>query len=987
MSGILLLSSTAMLERISPVLLLLLHLFTCLQISHAVPTDCSDTIPTNTVVLFNSRTFNIILQPSNRTRSVLIPGWTTLDEDQQMYLVTGTSSNIPIAWVVITPTDKCSPQYSLCPVGAITPVPNAEMNWILTSYYVTEANNIALRIHCSSISPFPIDCRSAIRAYYYESDENITDVSSLVGQFLPTQAFNGTDNDGFVYFTFTKSKSGFFVGFLGIDYCAVIDRFLFYYFLCPAVDTYEYSLNATPAPNSTLEPTLVPVTDNCPMRSQLNTASPGKCYADGSWELPTQGLSCECVSGAFEQNASCSPCPIGSFKQASGNNTMCLSCPANSNTDGSTGAAECVCDVGWFRGEGEAVTESCGQSPSAVRNLQLERSTVGPVVMWEVPSYLGNRGIELLSYRVSYYPTVDTDDILTYYTTATEYSFDDLLDSSTEYEVIMTSLNPISSLSGVYNSTSLTFLSSFPTLSLSYSDSYLAWEYTLYAVNQYVFQISYADIDTGDILVINVGTNTCTPLSGYARLCNVFISNFDITGLTSISLLDPAGTISMSLNFVLVPSGQGTPYIYIILAAVVIAVILVVLLLFFACSVVCLIVIHKRYNLRKQDAELVPLHARPPSPQYQNPNIYEDLNKAVRALAKEVDPDEIEKESIIGVGEFGDVWKGYLSRHERKIPVALKILKSASTEKNKDDFFKEASVMGQFSHPNVIFLYGVTLKRPIMIVTPFMQNGSLDKYLISHMNNVPFDHLVTLCYGVARGMVYLSLLGFVHRDLAARNILLDKDLTPKISNFEISRQTEEDFYRVQTGGKIPVRWTAPEAILYRKFNTASDMWSFGVLMWEVMSFGQTPYGDTDNFTIIDELQKGYRLPAPDSCPSVIYTLMLSCWNKTPEQRPSFTDIQQSLLQIIDTNRSRPSSASIDATSQNPLNHATLESWLASLNLEGYAVNFRDKGYTQLSSVWHISDTDLFDTGVILEEHRNKIMSSIHRANNQLFALY
>ena len=128
-----------------------------------------------------------------------------------------------------------------------------------------------------------IDCRSAIRAYYYESDESITDVSSLVGQFIPTQAFNGTDNDGFVYFTFTKSKSGFFVGFLGIDYCAVIDRFLFYYSLCPAVDTYEYSLNATPAPNSTQEPTLVPVTDNCPMRSQLNTASPGKCYAE--WQL------------------------------------------------------------------------------------------------------------------------------------------------------------------------------------------------------------------------------------------------------------------------------------------------------------------------------------------------------------------------------------------------------------------------------------------------------------------------------------------------------------------------------------------------------------------------------------------------------------------------------------------------------------------------------------------------------------------------------
>ena len=964
-----------MLERISPVLLLLLHLFTCLQISHTQTTDCSDTIiPTNSVVLFNSRTSNVILQSNNRTQSVLIPGWTTLDEDQQMYLVTGTTSNIPIAWLVTTPADKCSPQYSLCPVGAITPVPNAERNWILTSYYVTEANNIALRIQCTSISTFMIDCRSAIRAYYYESDESITDVSSLVGQFIPTQAFNGTDNDGFVYFTFTKSKSGFFVGFLGTDYCAVIDRFLIYYSLCPAVDTYEYSLNATPAPNSTQEPTLVPVTDNCPMRSQLNTASPGKCYADGSWELPTQGLSCECVSGTFEENA--------------GNNTMCLSCPANSNTDGNTGAAECVCDVGWFRGEGEAVTESCGQSPSAVRSLQLERSAVGPVVMWEVPSYLGNRGVELLSYRVSYYPTVDTDDRLTYYTTATEYSFDDLLDSSTEYEVIVTSLNPISSLSGVYSNASLTFLSSFPVLtSLVYSGSYLTWEYTLNAVTEYQFQISYTQSNGGKIVPLNVSTFSCKSNSQgeYTRICRVYVPNLNTSSPVTIALLEPSGPKSFSISEtfkVLVPNDLFQ-MVYII-GGVGGCIILVILILILLCCVVCCCCRGKRnYEMKNKDPELIPLHAQ----LYQDPSQYEDLNKAVRALAKEVDPDEIEKESIIGVGEFGDVWKGYLSRHERKIPVALKILKSASSEKNKDDFFKEASVMGQFSHPNVIFLYGVTLKRPIMIVTPFMQNGSLDKYLTSHMNNVPFDHLVTLCYGVARGMVYLSLLGFVHRDLAARNILLDKDLTPKITDFGLSRETEEDFYRVHTGGKIPVRWTAPEAILYRKFNTASDMWSFGVLMWEVMSFGQTPYGDTDNFTIMEELQKGYRLPAPDSCPSVIYTLMLSCWNKTPEQRPSFTDIQQSLLQIIDTNRSRPSSNSIKSNPQNPLNHATLDSWLASLKLDRYAVNFRDKGYTQMSSVWHMTEAELFDVGIIPVGHRNKIMSSIHRANNQLCFTY
>ena len=560
--------------------------------------------------------------------------------------------------------------------------------------------------------------------------------------------------------------------------------------------------------------------------------------------------------------------------------------------------------------------------------------------------------------------------------TDTQYKFGSTLDSSTEYVVVVTSLNPINNVSRVFNNVAVTFVSSFPVLTLSYSDSYLAWEYTLYAVNEYQFQIRYENVATGDIEILNVNTSTCRLLSGYTRVCNVSISNFDFSRLKSISLLDPSGTISMFYNRIPL-------YIYII-AGVGGSLILVLLMLILSCCcVICCCRGKKGYHLKNKDSELIPLHAQ----LYQDPSLYDDLNKAVRALAKEVNPDEVVKESIIGVGEFGDVWKGYLLRHARKIPVALKILKPASTDKNKDDFFKEASVMGQFSHPNVIFLYGVTLRKPIMIVTPFMQNGSLDKYLISHMNNVPFGELVALCYGVARGMVYLSLLGFVHRDLAARNVLLDKDLTPKITDFGLSRETEEDFYRVRTGGKIPVRWTAPEAILYRKFNIASDMWSFGVLMWEVMSFGQNPYGDTDNFTIMDELQKGYRLPAPDRCPSVIYTLMLSCWNKVPEQRPSFTDIQQSLLQIIDTNRSRPSSNVIKSNQQNPLNHATLESWLTSLKLERYAVNFRDKGFSQMSSVWHMSEAELFDIGIIPVGHRNKIMSSIHRANNQLCFTY
>ena len=927
-----------MLDRIS--LLLFLHLVSYLQVSPIILTNCSDTIiPSNSVVIFNSRTSNEI-QPDNATDSVEIPGWTLLDQDEQMYTLTRQGGGIiSISWAITITVDDCSPEYSICPVANdFTQLPDVERNWILTSYYETEANNIELRIQCSSmLSFFRIDCRSAIRAYFYESDQNLTDVSSLIDQFIPTQEFNGTTGDGFKYFTFTKTKRGFFIGFLGIDYCFLIDRFLFYYFQCPAVTASLYSLNATLAPNSTQEPLTIPIPYACPNESQI---TPAQCFANGSWIPPADSATCEC-------------------------------------------------NAGFYRGEGEATTESCGKSPSVVQNVRIVRPAVGPVVSWDMPSYLGNRGIELLSYRISYYQTVSTQSsFIRYEITATEFNFNNTLNNSTEYEVLVTSLNTINSVSDVYNNVSVILLSSFPVISSpDYSNNRLTWQYTLYAVNQYQFQVGYVQDSTGDMQTSNVSAGTCKSLSEYARRCSVFIPDLNSSLPITITLLNPSGPNSVPIfetfNIVPVVPMEDPNLIIYIVSGVSGLLIFSLLLLIICCCVICCCRVRRREDPIHKDSELIPLHAQ----LYQDPNLYDDLNKAVRALAKEIDPSEIEKDSIIGVGEFGDVWKGNLVRHERKIPVALKILKPASIEKNKDDFFKEASVMGQFSHPNVIFLYGVTLRKPIMIVTPFMENGSLDKYLISHMNNVPFPELVAICYGVSRGMVYLSLLGFVHRDLASRNILLDKDLTPKITDFGLSRETEEDFYRVQTGGKIPVRWTAPEAILYRKFNTASDMWSFGVLMWEVMSYGQTPYGDTDNFTIMDELQKGYRLPAPDNCPSVIYTLMLSCWNKLPEQRPSFTDIQQSLLQIINTNKARPTSSTVKVNTQNPLNHTSLESWLTSLKLERYAANFRDKGYSQISSVWHMSEAELFDIGIIPVGHRNKIMTSIHRANNQLCFTY
>uniref|UniRef100_A0A8C3ADK4 receptor protein-tyrosine kinase n=1 Tax=Cyclopterus lumpus TaxID=8103 RepID=A0A8C3ADK4_CYCLU len=166
-----------------------------------------------------------------------------------------------------------------------------------------------------------------------------------------------------------------------------------------------------------------------------------------------------------------------------------------------------------------------------------------------------------------------------------------------------------------------------------------------------------------------------------------------------------------------------------------------------------------------------------------------------------------------------------------------------------------------------------------------------------HDGQFTIIQLVGLLRGIAAGMTYLSDLGYIHRDLAARNILVNSNLVCKVSDFGLSRVLEDDpdaAYTTSQGGKIPIRWTAPEAITYRKFSSSSDVWSYGVVMWEVMSYGERPYWNLTN----RDVSEGYRLPAPMGCPGPMHTLMLDCWQKDRSERPRFCQIVTVLDKLI-----------------------------------------------------------------------------------------
>ncbi|XP_068224771.1 ephrin type-A receptor 4-A, partial [Palaemon carinicauda] len=378
---------------------------------------------------------------------------------------------------------------------------------------------------------------------------------------------------------------------------------------------------------------------------------------------------------------------------------------------------------------------------------------------------------------------------------------------------------------------------------------------------------------------------------------------------------------------------------------------------------------------------------------YIDPHTYEDPNQAIREFAREIDASYITIEAIIGGGEFGDVCKGSLQLPSRpEMTVAIKTLKPGSPEKARVDFLTEASIMGQFEHPNVIFLQGVVTKsNPVMIITEYMENGSLDQFLRVNDGKFQVLQLVGMLRCIASGMQYLSEMNYVHRDLAARNVLVNAQLICKIADFGLSREIESHTEGAYTtrGGKIPVRWTAPEAIAFRKFTSASDVWSLGIVMWEVMSYGERPYWNWSNQDVIKSIEKGYRLPAPMECPEAIYQLMLDCWQKERNHRPNFAAIVRTLDRLIRTPEALNKVAQNRCTTALGLDSVdmtqltSVEDWLASLKMSRYVENFQRAGLADLEAVARLTQHDLNQLGISLVGHQKKILQSIHTMRTQL----
>lgn len=264
---------------------------------------------------------------------------------------------------------------------------------------------------------------------------------------------------------------------------------------------------------------------------------------------------------------------------------------------------------------------------------------------------------------------------------------------------------------------------------------------------------------------------------------------------------------------------------------------------------------------------------------------------------------------LLGAGNFGEVYEGTYGKEV----VAIKCIKEDSME--AQEFMQEAHVMKKLQHPNLVRLIGVcSIAMPMYIITEFVSKGDLLSYLRRPSSRKEIDTTGQLYIAsqIAAGMTFLEKNKTIHRDLAARNCLVGENLVIKIADFGMGREIE-NLYTARTGTKMPVKWSAPEALCYNAFSIASDVWSFGIILWEIAAYGDAPYSDVESADVLVKLEEGYRMPPPKNCPPGMYDIMLQTWEMDAEKRPSFSHLLTELDQLRDSDGLPPPPKKVSVT--------------------------------------------------------------------------
>lgn len=896
--------------------------------------------------------------------------------------------------------------YSVCSIDS-----TEQDNWLRTTFIQRRPGTTRVSVElkfvvrdCNTFDGASVSCKETFNLFMSEADADVG-TNFRKGQFRKVATIAPDEvTRGRVLKVNTEtrtvgplSRKGFYLAFQDVGACVALLSVRVYYKMCPST---VQSLAAFP---ETVADALREVEGAC-VEHAVSPATPRiYCTAEGDWVVPVG--QCQCLAGYETIGDACQVCKPGYFKPTV-SSELCRVCPDNTKPS-AAGATECLCEVGFYRSPSDPPTSACSAPPSAPRDLtSTTLSAEGRLQLsWSPPLVTGGRSDITYSVVCEHCDggsCVPCSEKIRFETGPTDLRDTMVvvgdLDSHLNYTFTVETHSGVSEFGTERPAASITTVLDYtdpPKVTLIHLDDRgpttlsLSWSLSRRppAHINHRYEIMYRrkeddserDVTTYTVLILEKSSVQINDL------------NPDTTYLFRVQALGPdgnPGSYSVEHEFHTSPlaESQIQNNSTMVLGAVIgVAVILLVV-------VAVLLLRKRRLSSRGRGGPEDPYFSTDqlkPLKTYIDPHMYEDPNIAIQKFVTEIDPSAISKQKVIGVGEFGEVFRGVMKTPKRgEVTVAIKTLKPGYSEKQRQDFLSEASIMGQFSHINIIRLEGVVTKfKHAMIVTEYMENGALDTYLKGRDGEIPPYQLVRMLHGIAAGMKYLSDMNYVHRDLAARNVLVNSDLQCKVSDFGLSRVLEDDAEGTYTtrGGKIPIRWTAPEAIAYRKFTSASDVWSFGIVMWEVMAFGERPYWDMSNHEVMKAINEKFRLPAPMDCPSAVYQLMVQCWQHDRSERPRFLDIVNILDKLLRSPESLktiadfdprvsirlPSTSGCDGTM-----FRSVPEWLESIKMSQYSESFARAGVTTMEQVLALRHEDIRNIGVRLPGHMKRIAYSI-----------
>ncbi|XP_045420066.1 ephrin type-B receptor 6 isoform X2 [Lemur catta] len=727
------------------------------------------------------------------------------------------------------------------------------------------------------------------------------------------------------------------------------------------------------------------------------------CNGEGKWMVAVGGCRCQPGHQPARGDKACQACPRGLYKAQPGD-APCSPCPARSHA-ATPAAPVCPCLQGFYRASSDPPEAPCTGPPSAPRELWFEVQGSALMLHWRLPQELGGRGDLLFNVvcKECGGQQEPGSSGSTCRRCRDEVHFDPRQRGLTESRVLVGGLrahvpyilevqavNGVSELSpdppqaaAINVSTSHEVPSAVPVVhqvSRASNSITVSWPQPDQANGNILdYQLRYYDQaeDESHSFTLTSETNTAT----VTQLSPGHIYGFQVRARTAAG----HGPYGGKVYFQTLPQGELSSQLPERLSLVIGSVLGALAFLLLAAITVLAVVFQRKrrgtgYTEQLQQYSSPGLGVK----YYIDPSTYEDPCQAIRELAREVDPAYIKIEEVIGTGSFGEVRRGRLQpRGRREQAVAIQALWAGGAESLQMTFLGRAAVLGQFQHPNILRLEGVVTKsRPLMVLTELMELGPLDSFLRQREGHFSSLQLVAMQRGVAAAMQYLSSFAFVHRALSAHSVLVNSHLVCKVARLGHSPQ----------GPGCLLRWAAPEVIAHGKHTTASDVWSFGIVMWEVMSYGERPYWDMSEQEVLNAIEQEFRLPPPPGCPPGLHLLMLDTWQKDRARRPHFDQLVAAFDKMIrkpDTLQAggdlgdRPSQALLNPVALDFLCLDSPQAWLSAIGLECYQDNFSKFGLCTFSDVAQLSLEDLPALGVTLAGHQKKLLHNIQLLQQHL----